>query len=205
MYRSLIDYTPEAETFEAEAFRDGSDLQSEADSPLLDDAEAMEQAVALLDVQSERELDLFLRDLITRTARSAHGVLDPRTGQAVGAILKGAVRRTLTAAALGPGDFARKGPAPEDAADAGRLFGLELEGLSPEDQEFEVAKSFIRFAVDTVRTATAARGAAPPAAAARAAAARAAGRYAPGLLRTTPPAPSGRWIRQGSNIVVVNS
>ncbi|HSR11927.1 MAG TPA: hypothetical protein VLS90_10840 [Thermodesulfobacteriota bacterium] len=29
---------------------------------------------------------------------------------------------------------------------AGKVFGLEVEGLSPEDQEFKVSKPFVRFA-----------------------------------------------------------
>ena len=38
---------------------------------------------------------------------------------------------------------------------AARIFGLELEGLSPDDKEFELAQHFIRFAADAVRHADA--------------------------------------------------
>lgn len=39
------------------------------------------------------------------------------------------------------------------ASVAGSALGLELEGLSPEDREFEAAKQFVRFAGQTVSNA----------------------------------------------------
>jgi hypothetical protein len=39
------------------------------------------------------------------------------------------------------------------ASAAGRMFGLELEGLSAEDREFEVARRFVRFASATTKNA----------------------------------------------------
>ncbi len=40
---------------------------------------------------------------------------------------------------------------PSESLDrAGRILGAELEGLSPEDQEFEVARGFVRFAADAI-------------------------------------------------------
>ena len=51
---------------------------------------------------------------------------------------------------------------------AGRAFGLELEGLSPEDRELAAAKRFVRFASEAVSEAIAASRSQDPAAAARA-------------------------------------
>ncbi|UTY59789.1 hypothetical protein [Massilia sp. erpn] len=65
---------------------------------------------------------------------------------------------------------------------AARLFGLELEGLSPEDKEFELALHFTRFAFDTVRNALAAPGD-DAAARVRSGLMQSARRHAPGLLR----------------------
>jgi hypothetical protein len=66
-------------------------------------------------------------------------------------------------------------------ANAARLFGLELEGLSPEDAEFELAKRFVCLAATAVRHITAS----PPSAQAETVAlrtvARAARDEAPGL------------------------
>ena len=39
------------------------------------------------------------------------------------------------------------------ASAAGRMFGLELEGLSVEDREFEVARRLVRFASATTKNA----------------------------------------------------
>ncbi len=46
------------------------------------------------------------------------------------------------------------------ASAAGRMFGLELEGLSVEDREFEVARRLVRFALTATKNALSA----PPAA-----------------------------------------
>ena len=71
------------------------------------------------------------------------------------------------------------------AQQAGSLLGLELEGLSPPDQEFETARQLVRFAGSAYRHAAWAPRNMSPSAAARSAAARAARRYAPGLWRRT--------------------
>src|SRR5690606_8772690 len=68
---------------------------------------------------------------------------------------------------------------------SGAFFGLSLEGLSPEDQEFEAAKAFVLFAGDAARNAALTPPRLPAEAIARIAAARAAQRHAPGWLRLT--------------------
>jgi hypothetical protein len=107
---------------------------------------------------------------------------------------------------------------------AGQALGLELEGLSQEDREFEATRQFIRFAGDAVKNALTASdqevsglGAAASArdaltkafAIAKAVAAESARVHAPGLLRhgspTTgqgTPGHSGSWMRKGKNIVI---
>jgi hypothetical protein len=97
------------------------------------------------------------------------------------------------------------------ASAAGRLVGLELEGLSPEDQEFEVAKRVVRLAGAATKKAATAERKMPPQAAAKAAVVAAAKKHAPGLLRPATPTMmsgpgakrSGRWIRRGANIVLM--
>ena len=94
------------------------------------------------------------------------------------------------------------------ATQAGRVFGLELEGLSPEDGEFEIARQFVRFASAAARQASFAPPAVSPVSAAQAAAAAAARAFAPGLLprlqgRSSLLWPrSGRWVRRGRTIVL---
>ena len=95
---------------------------------------------------------------------------------------------------------------------AGRIFGLELEGLTVEDQEYEVARRLVRFAGAATQQAasTPANGASPvPAQAAVASAAR---KHAPGFLRggvsssvrpSSGQSRSGRWIRRGRKIIIM--
>jgi hypothetical protein len=69
------------------------------------------------------------------------------------------------------------------AAATGEIFGIETEGLSGADQEFEVMRRFVRFAGAAAgRAARAPRGV-NPRAIARSALVRAARRLAPGILR----------------------
>ena len=209
MNRTLIDYTPETETLEAEAFRDEASLQSEAGRSVFSETEELELASELLDAQTEHELDRFLGNLITRAGRAVGSFVRSPTGQALGGILKSAAKQVLPIAGRAIGGYvggstgAHVGA--KAAAAAGRIFGLELEGLSSEDREFEIAKSFVRFAGEAIKNAATARDSAPPQAVARAAVAQAANRHAPGLLRSAPPTMTGRWIRRGRNIVVVNT
>jgi hypothetical protein len=72
------------------------------------------------------------------------------------------------------------------ASMAGSALGLELEGLSPEDREYEASKQFVKFAGETVKSALQAAPNADPAAVAKAAAAEAARTHAPGLMNSEP-------------------
>ncbi|MFM9438248.1 hypothetical protein ACFDR9_005351 [Janthinobacterium sp. CG_23.3] len=88
---------------------------------------------------------------------------------------------------------------------------MELEGLSPEDKEFDVARLFVRFAADAADAVAKGAGAAgagnaDPRVQVQAALTRSARRHAPGLLRSAAdtPARSGRWQRQGNRIIVLN-
>jgi hypothetical protein len=90
------------------------------------------------------------------------------------------------------------------------MFGLELEGLSPEDREYEVARRFVRFASSAAaRAARATR--IPPSAAVRQAVRTSARRFAPGLLRiptyvaggTPRRSRRGTWVRRGRAIILL--
>jgi hypothetical protein len=218
MNRMLIDYTPETESADTEASPYGETEWEPAAGTVFTEVDEMELAAQLLEVRDEQELDRFLGDLIKRAGQAVGTFVRSPTGQALGGILKGAARQALPVAGRALGGYvggergAQLGA--QTAAAAGRLFGLELEGLSPEDKEFEIARSFVRFAGDAVRNATAAPPSAPPQAVAQSAALDAAQRYAPGLLRGGAAASSaagavgargrsGRWFRRG-RIVIVN-
>lgn len=160
--------------------------------------EETELAFELLDTSSEAELDRAIANLVSAAARRAGRPLSPGISRAVYRFLAGVARLALPIVASiavegAPAPAASTKPA-RDAAVAGRLMGLELEGLSPEDQELELARQFVRVAMSMGWQAAQAAPGSDPARVARAAAARAARRHAPGLFG--PPGPSlGRPCR----------
>jgi hypothetical protein len=207
--------------FEAESFQFGEaevPWQGESEG-VFSEAEQMELASELLGVTSEAELDRFLGNLIKRAGQAVGSFVRSPTGQALGGILKGAAKQALPTIGSAIGGYfggstgAQLGS--QAASAAGRLFGLELEGLSPEDREFEVARRYVRFAGEAVKNAALAPTSQDPRRAANAAAVTAAQMYAPGLLPAPPglqpAAPTssrlpmgypGRWIRRGNKIVL---
>lgn len=203
MTSALTEYNPEWEAFEGQEAEwpgaNGHEVHGESTE--------LEFAAELLSVTDEHELDQFLGNLIRKVARTAGSALRSPLGRAVGGILKGVLKKTLPLAGGALGTFAG-GPLGAQigsglASMAGRALGLELEGLSHEDQEFEAARRFVRFASQAVKNAVAASQTNDPATAARAATAAAAQRFAPGLLRSAVPTRAragrnGSWVRPGS-------
>ena len=155
----------------------------------------VELAAELLEVTSEEELDRFLGNLLSGATRAASNFARSDTGRALGGVLRSAAKQALPivgrgiGGTLGGAEGAKWGG--RVGAAAGDLFGLELEGLSSEDREFEIARAFVRFARAACRNAAAAPPTAPPEAVARAAITAAARRYAPGLLRAVGQATTG--------------
>lgn len=176
------------------------------------EAQEIELASELLGITSEQELEQFLGNLVKTVGGAVGRFASSDTGRALGGILRGAARQALPVVGRAVGQWIQPGTGGAIGADiatqAGRLFGLELEGLSSEDREFEIARQFIRFAGAAAKQAALAPPGAPPTDAARAAAAAAAQTYAPGLLprlqgRGSGLWPrSGRWVRRGRAIIL---
>lgn len=133
-----------------------------------------ELAAELLDVTNQAELEGFLRRVVTATAGRVGGRLPAGTGRDLVAQLGRTAERTLPTLATLLGDPLGPGAGAPAAA---RVYGLELEGMSAEDRDYEIARQFLRFAQSA--TARAATTAASPAAAV----AGAAREFAPGLAR----------------------
>lgn len=171
-----------------------------------DEAQEMELAAELLGVADDAELEQFLGKLFKRVRRGARRLARSRVGRALTRIARPFVKRAISSARGAAGQFLRdRGGAGASAADA---LGLELEGMSPEDQEFEVARRVVRMVGTAAQQAAAAPGSASPTAVAKAAMNAAARQHAPGLAAGTPsPAgrarQSGRWVRRGRRIVVM--
>jgi len=198
MNSRLLDYRPDLDFLDATP---RPQPEPRHDRPADTD---LRRAAELLEVSDHAELEQFLRGLVAQASRSGRAALDAPGAPALLAALKRAAQFTLPLPrAGGPLVDALGGGGGVDAhARGARIFGLELEGLSPEDKEFELAQHFVRFAADAVRRADAAGidagGAAPQAM--QAALAQAARRHAPGLLRRAEA--EGRWQRHADRIIV---
>jgi hypothetical protein len=192
------------------------------------EADEMELAAELLEVSDEAELEQFLGGLIKSVGQAVGGSISPAVGRTLGGMLKGVAKRALPIAGGALGNLVAPGiggaVGSKVASAAGSLFGLELEGLSGEDQEFEVARHFVRLAGEAAENAAQAPEGAAPQAAAQSALADAAAQHAPGLLRQnsmgagngtgrprgamsdsprmTGGKRSGRWMRRGNRIVL---
>lgn len=221
--------------FQGEQFEYPGELMGETfgefqgESPL-NEMQEVELATELLTVTNEAELDQFLGGLV----RKVGGFIKSPVGRALGGILKGVAKRALPIVGGAIGSFVAPGVGTAIGSKlgsmAGKMFGLELEGLSAEDQEYEVARRYVRLASAAARHAATAPAHIPPHIAARRAVAMAARRFAPGLVAVTgmPPQPayaepqaawaadtawgapagytgtaqSGRWVRRGRNIII---
>ncbi|MBI2883603.1 MAG: hypothetical protein HYY11_06835 [Candidatus Methylomirabilis oxyfera] len=221
--RTQGEYEPETDALEADSFEfeyteeGGASGGVGAEGPF-DEVEEMELAAQMLEITDEAELDQFLGDLIKKAGRAVGRFVKSPIGRTLGGILKGAAKKAIPILGGAAGGFFG-GPVgaaigSKMASGAGKLFGLELEGMSQEDQEFEVARRFVRFAGDAAKRAAVAPPTVDPQAAARSAVVAAARRHAPGLIRgnAVSPPPSvgvgvpgrrGRWIRRGRKVILL--
>lgn len=218
--RTFMEYDPETAAYETGELAFAETQWAGETGEVFGEAELMELATELLEVTNEAELNHFLGGLIRRAGSALGQVVQSPVGQALGGILKGAARQALpvVGSALG-GYFGSPAGAKiggQLASGAGQIFGLETEGLSHEDEAYEVAKQYVRLAGEAVKNAVTAPDG-DPRAVAQAAVTHAAQRHAPGLLSATAPptqagggAPvrgfgrgrTGRWVRRGNRIIL---
>ena len=161
-------------------------------------SQSIEQASRLLDATNQRQLDAFLRGLIAEVVRRSGGTLSAEGARAVLAVVKKAAAQTLPTltAAFGADMKPTPGRGKSPVATAARVYGLELEGLSAEDRDFEIARQLIRFAQATASRAANPPPALPANAAVSAAVESAAQQFAPGLLPPGPAIQTGPWVRR---------
>jgi hypothetical protein len=155
----------------------------------LHESQELELASELLGVTSEQELEQFLGDVFRTVGRNVGQFVRSDTGRALGGILKDAAGQALPVVGRAVADYVSPGSGDTGASlaqKAGTLLGLELEGLSPPDQEFEAARQFVRFASAATKQAAAAPRNVAPHTAARAAVVAAAHHHAPGLAQMGP-------------------
>src|SRR5215217_8088751 len=177
------------------------------------EAEEMELAAELLSVANEAELEQFLGNLFKKAGAFVSSAL----GQDLMNQVKGLAKKALPMLGSAIGNMIVPGlggvVGGRLTASAGEMLGLELEGLSYEDQEFEVAKQIVRLGAAAANHAVEAGETAPPTQVAQQALTTAAQQYAPGLLRNYPPQSAnmrdhrhprrhrhhrGQWVRRGN-------
>jgi hypothetical protein len=182
MSRALLAFNPEAHRTGGETLLFGVSVPPAPRRSGLPPLEVLNLASQFLEVRSTTEMAALLRYIIHR-ATGLRRVLDPRV---VGWLLHRLTRAATTV----------RGSLQSDAAGAGSptspeaIFGAELEGLSPEDREFEAARRFVEFADELTQAAARSALSTAPEIVAAHAERITARRFAPGLseaLRQTPP------------------
>jgi uncharacterized protein (DUF697 family) len=188
----------------------------------------MELASELLTLQSEAELDQFLGKLFKKAVGAVKSFAKSGVGKALGGVLKKVAKTALPIAGKALGTFVAPGIGTAVGGALGNaasnLFELELEGLSAEDREFELARAYVRFAGNAARRAAQMPNM-HPGRAAQSAVVQSARRFAPGLLNRrsrqyrpryasyksntyndysepTASQNNGTWFREGDQIIL---
>ena len=214
-----IDRTQLEASWETGEF-EGGDYEFEgmsAEGSPFNEMDEMEMAAELLEISDEAELDQFLGSLFKKASHAVGSFLKGPVGKHLGGLIKPLVKKALpmVGGALGsfipiPGVGTAVGTALGSAAS--NMFEMELEGMSAEDQEFEVARRVVRLAGEAAQQAAQTPPTVPPQTAAKSALVAAAQQHAPGLLRQAAPSAvagssgrhgrGGRWVRRGHTIVL---
>jgi hypothetical protein len=138
--------------------------------------EELNLANLFLEAQSPSGMTLLMKHIVRRVGAARGRTFEPGVA--------GALLRRLIRAAAAVRDALRSGDAgPRSPRSLEAIFGTELEGLSPEDQEFETARRFVRFAHEMTRVAADAPPGSAPEVVTSKAEHSAAHRLAPGLPR----------------------
>lgn len=172
--------------------------------------EEMELATELLAINSEEELDQFLGKLVKRAWRGVKKFGKSKLWKGIKGGLKKVAKVALPIVGKVAGGFFG-GPAGSMIGSrlgswASRFFEMELEGLSPEDQEFEIARRFVRLAGAAATNAVKAPKYAPVHATVKSSIKKAAKKHAPGLVKNkSRSGRGGRWIRKGNKIIVIGA
>ncbi|HSW11463.1 MAG TPA: hypothetical protein VLI06_01415 [Solimonas sp.] len=209
MNRMLLGYSPDFDIFDSASNTSLAPTRADREAVAFD-TQSTEQAAELIGTLGRPGFATMLGRLVRRTALDSGRPLKDAVAAELVDLLETAAWRALPRS---------DAPIATDAAAAfgraNRFFGIELEGLSPEDKEFEAARRFVQLSAEAARQAARTPAQLPPRAAARRAAALAARRYAPGWMQAAVPAlasaqPSssfartGRWLRHGPGVIVLN-
>lgn len=148
MNQRLVEYSPETESLEGRGPLAAIATRPGAAAGVFNEGQLLELSAELLEARSGSALNAALANLIVRATGRLGATVAPDLASALQGRLAQTAARALPCAGCGPRDGVG-----QRVAAAGRLVGLELEGLSPEDKEFELAKNFVRLSAQLVRNA----------------------------------------------------
>src|SRR5215208_2459700 len=107
----------------------------------LGEAEEMELAAEFQEISNEQELDRFIGNLFKKATSFVGKMLPPGIAKNLGGMVKGLAKQILPVAGAALGNLALPGiggmVGGQAASALTSALGLELEGMSPEDREFE--------------------------------------------------------------------
>jgi len=181
-----LDRTTLESNFEYDAFDSSHD-----EAETLGEDELDELAGELLGAASEAELDHFLGGMFGKLEGFASKLLPASLKQHLRSGLKGIAGKLLPMAGGALGNLIAPGIGgmigSQAGSSVGSALGLELEGLSSEEQAFQIARGFVKLGAAAILYASQATGA-DPRTIARQALQLAVQRHAPGLIRRVRPA-----------------
>src|SRR5690349_16734082 len=152
--------------FELEGEGEG-EFEFEFEGELEGEALELELATELLEVSNEQELEQFLGSIFKKVARGVSNFAKSNIGRGLIGGLKSIAKKALPIAGGALGNFLVPGLGGAIGSKLGglasNLFEMELEGLSNEDREFEVARRYTRLAMDAARRAVNAANSGAPA------------------------------------------
>ena len=191
----------------------------------LSEEEEAEFAFELLEVSNDQEMDEFFKKFFRKIKRGINKIA-PGALNAIGKGLKKVAKTALPIAGGLAGSFfggpLGKSLGTKAGSMISNLFEIEMEGLSPEDQEFEVAKRVVRFGDAATRNTLKLAQRMPLDQATQIGFKQAAASHAPGMLKQIPVrdhrtragvkpshgrggpiTASGRWVRKGNRIILL--
>jgi hypothetical protein len=182
MSRALLAFRPEAYGSDGDILLFGVSIsrpvRSRGPSPI----EQLSLANHFLESQSAPAMAALLEYIIRRASASYGWPIQPQVAASL-------LPRLMRAAAV-VRDALRSSDARQYPFSPEGIFGTELEGLSPEDQEFESARRFVQFVDELARIAALAAPTVPQHLLASYAEREAARHLAPGLARVLGPSPN---------------
>lgn len=215
---NTLEVHPEMANFEEEQFEFVQGEWTGESSEVFSEGELMELTAELLSVSNEAELDRFLGNVFKgiRSGVKQVGSFVGKNAGPLGGALKGIAKTALPFLGKAVGTLI---PIPIVGTALGGALGkavskaleAEFQGMEAEERDFQMARRFVQLAGTAARQAAQAAPGAGPVQAAKDAITHAARLHVPRLGGANAGdsaagghARTGRWVRQGPNIIVLD-